>query len=76
MTAAPAGGIVTEFQSPSNSARAAQAGVTPAINWNELARYRSPGNYGFSGWPQREDIERLVSDRVLRPLDSPFAAQT
>lgn len=54
----------------------AQARVTHVlINWSELARYRSPGNYGFSAWPQREDIERLVSDRVLRPLDSPFTAQ-
>lgn len=52
------------------------AGVTHVlINWNELARYRSPGNYGFSAWPQREDIEQLVADRVLNPLDSPFAAQ-
>ncbi len=54
----------------------AQAGVTHVlINWRELARYRSPGNYGFSVWPQREDIERLVSEKVLRPLASPFDAQ-
>lgn len=54
----------------------AQAGVTHVlINWSELTRYRSPGNYGFSDWPQREDIERLVSDQVLRPLDSPLDAQ-
>ena len=54
----------------------AQAGVTHVlINWSELARYRSPGNYGFSVWPQRADIERLVSDQVLRPLASPFDAQ-
>ncbi|MEO8269288.1 MAG: hypothetical protein ABI557_06180 [Aureliella sp.] len=54
----------------------ARAGVTHVlINWSELARYRSPGNYGFSEWPQRDDIKRLVSDQVLRPLASPFDAQ-
>jgi hypothetical protein len=53
----------------------AQAGITHVlINWNELARYRSPGNYGFSAWPQREDIERLVADQVLRPMVTPFDA--
>lgn len=51
----------------------ATAGITHLIiNWNELSRYRSPGNYGFSTWPQRTDIDRLIADRVLRPMDSPF----
>lgn len=51
----------------------AKAGITHMIiNWNELSRYRSPGNYGFSAWPQPEDIDRLVADQVLRPVDSPF----
>ncbi len=49
------------------------AGVTHLIiNWNELSRYRSPGNYGFSAWPRREDIDRLIANQVLRPMDTPF----
>ncbi|MCC6510886.1 MAG: hypothetical protein IT423_17425 [Pirellulaceae bacterium] len=45
------------------------AGVTHlAVNWNEIQRYRSPGNYGFSQWPQREDIQQLVASGVISPV--------
>lgn len=51
----------------------ARAGITHVIvNWNELSRYRSPGNYGFSAWPQPDDIDRLVANHVLRRADAPF----
>lgn len=42
------------------------------INWNEIDRYRSPGNYGFSSWPTRTDIEKLVEEGVLETLTVPW----
>ncbi len=45
------------------------AGITHVlVNWVEIARYRSPGNYGFSEWPQPSHIEQLVRDQVLEPI--------
>jgi hypothetical protein len=47
------------------------------VNWSEIARYRAPGNYGFSDWPQRQDMDELVRAGVLRrvgqELDSAIA---
>ncbi len=49
-----------------------QAGISHVlINWNELQRYRSPGNYGFSDWPQRDDVSGLVESGVLVPYACP-----
>jgi hypothetical protein len=39
------------------------------VNWREIARYRSPGNYGFSAWPQPGDIQRLVDSGVAERVD-------
>jgi 4-amino-4-deoxy-L-arabinose transferase-like glycosyltransferase len=37
------------------------------VNWSELARYRSPGNYGYSSdWPQPEVFRELVRQGVLK----------
>lgn len=45
-----------------------QAGITHvAVDWGELARYRSPGNYGYSPFPTKELFDRLVADGVLKP---------
>ncbi len=44
------------------------------INWSELARYRSPGNYGFGSWPQRSDIDQLIADGVVERVAWPFEA--
>ncbi len=41
------------------------------INWNEIDRYRSPGNYGFSDWPQQTDSQSLQSEGVLERIDWP-----
>lgn len=41
------------------------------VDWAEIARYRSAGNYGFTDFVQPEVFERLVSDGVLRPLPPP-----
>ncbi len=49
------------------------AGITHVmVNWSEIARYRSVGNYGFSDWPQPEDIDALVQNGVLRPMPTPL----
>lgn len=45
------------------------------VNWAEIARYRNPGNYGFSDWPSREDIEKLLESGVIRRVAWPFAAE-
>lgn len=46
------------------------AGITHLlINWTEIQRYRSPGNYGFSSWPQPSHIEQLVADKILKPIE-------
>jgi hypothetical protein len=39
------------------------------IDWNEISRYRSPGNYGFSDWPQPADVQRLVDGGVASRVD-------
>jgi hypothetical protein len=44
------------------------AGITHiAVDWGELARYRSPGNYGYSNFPTKELFDRLVAEGVLKP---------
>lgn len=46
------------------------------VNWSEIARYRSPGNYGFSPWPQPADVELMERSGVLRRVESlPFEAE-
>jgi hypothetical protein len=35
------------------------------VDWSELARYRSPGNYGYSQFPTEDDLKQLVTDGVL-----------
>ncbi len=36
------------------------------INWAEIERYRSPGNYGFSKWPQPSDIEAMIAADIVK----------
>ncbi|MCA9208973.1 MAG: hypothetical protein KDA55_11480, partial [Planctomycetales bacterium] len=39
------------------------------VNWHEIERYRSPGNYGFTDWITKDLIrEELVRQQVLRPV--------
>ncbi len=46
----------------------ADLGVTyVAVAWNEIARYRSPGNYGFTDYIQPELFDELVRSGVLAP---------
>jgi hypothetical protein len=43
------------------------------IQWTELERYRQPGNYGFSEWPGRADIEQLIVVGLIRRVPAwPF----
>lgn len=37
------------------------------VDWEEIARFRSPGNYGFPEFVQQEVFDRLVREGVLRP---------
>ncbi len=37
------------------------------VHWAEIARYRSPGNYGFTDYVQPEVFELLVKHQVLAP---------
>ena len=43
------------------------------VNWGEIVRYRSPGNYGFSDFVQPAVFERLVAEGVLGPPVPEFA---
>ncbi len=53
-----------------------RAGITHVmVDWHELERYRSPGNYGFSDWPQRDDLASLVDSKVLELYASPLDPQ-
>lgn len=54
-----------------------EAGVTHLlVNWSELARYRSPGNYGFSDWPTRGDLAGLVEAGLLSRVSWPMESET
>jgi len=48
------------------------------VDWGEIGRYRSPGNYGFTEFVQPAVFRRLVEQGVLDPLpmlqDSPNRA--
>jgi 4-amino-4-deoxy-L-arabinose transferase-like glycosyltransferase len=37
------------------------------VHWGEIARYRSPGNYGFTDFVQPEVFQRLVDEGILDP---------
>ncbi|MEN6405135.1 MAG: hypothetical protein ABFC77_01565 [Thermoguttaceae bacterium] len=38
------------------------------VDWDEIDRYRSPGNYGFTEFVRPERLDRLVREGVLEPL--------
>jgi hypothetical protein len=38
------------------------------VNWSEIARYRSPGNYGITDFLQPRVFDELVAAGVLEPL--------
>jgi hypothetical protein len=37
------------------------------IHWGELARYRSPGNYGYSDYVTEEVVDELIREGLLGP---------
>ena len=41
------------------------------VNWLEIARYRSPGNYGFTEFVQPEQFRELTRAGVLVPVLMP-----
>jgi hypothetical protein len=38
------------------------------VDWDEIRRYRSPGNYGFTDFVQPSVFEALVRQGILEPL--------
>jgi hypothetical protein len=38
------------------------------VNWHEIARYRSPGNYGFTDYVQPGRFDELVAEGLLREV--------
>src|SRR5206468_1832014 len=48
-----------------------QKGITHVyVDWSEIERYRSPGNYGFTPFVTPEAFARLVAAGVLVPAPS------
>jgi len=55
------------------SANLEKNGITHImIQWAEINRYRHPGNYGFSDWPQPADVQKLVDDAVVTRVEWGF----
>ncbi len=46
------------------------------VNWSEIARYRSPDNYGFDAFIQPQLMQRLQQDGVLQPVIVPGTEPT
>ena len=47
----------------------ARRGITHVyVDWSEIHRYRSPGNYGFTDYVTPERFDRLVRAGVLSPM--------
>lgn len=42
------------------------------VNWSEIGRYRSPGNYGFTDFITPELFDTLIKQGVLRPALEPL----
>ncbi|MFO0939485.1 MAG: hypothetical protein U0930_01830 [Pirellulales bacterium] len=45
------------------------------VQWSEIDRYRSPGNYGFSSWPTSSEMQAMVEGGLLRRVDWPIDAR-
>lgn len=59
---------------PAAQIRRRLAGVAYVyVNWQEIQRYRSPGNYGFSDLVQPSLFQKLVAAGVLAPPVKQFA---
>jgi hypothetical protein len=39
------------------------------VDWSEINRYRSPGNYGFTDYVTPARMRQLVDQRILQPID-------
>ena len=60
--------LMRDHSADERRAALAQRGVTHvAVDWAEIARYRAPGNYGFSDFVQPALFDELVGQRVLDP---------
>jgi len=67
--------LVRGRSAPEVRAAFASRGVSYVyVNWSEIQRYRSPGNYGFTDFVQPSVLEELVGQGILEPL--PEAARS
>lgn len=42
------------------------------VQWSEVDRYRSPGNYGFSNWPTHTELQTMVEQGVFKAVEWPI----
>ena len=65
--------LLAEYNSPLDLWQALRARNIKLVfvNWSEIARYRSPGNYGFDAFIQPQLMQRLEHEGVLQPVAVP-----
>ncbi len=65
--------LLARDRTPSEiAAELSRLGITHVyVDWPEIARYRSPGNYGFSPFVTPDRLDALASSGVLSPLPPP-----
>jgi hypothetical protein len=63
---------LTRDRTPTQIRQALAArGITHVyVDWYEIERYRSPGNYGFTAYVTPAVFARLVSENILGPAES------
>ena len=63
--------IVRDHSPAEIRAELARRGISHVlVSWGEIARYRSPGNYGFTSFVEPAVFDRLVAAGVLEPIPS------
>lgn len=69
--------VLARDRTPEEIARGLAAlGITHVyVDWKEIERYRSPGNYGFTPFVTRERLDGLVAAGVLDPPTAMGALQ-
>lgn len=62
--------VIDRGRSPEEvRAELVRRGITHVyVDWSEVARYRSPGNYGFTDYVTPDRFDRLVRAGVLSPM--------
>lgn len=69
---APLLAIVDANAAPEELRKALSKYAFVYVNWNEINRYRQPGNYGYTDRIQPETFSKLVRQGVLQPAVEEF----